>query len=383
MSHSEADTAPLGPVDLNYIAPLPPAGYRRVERPEPIIKADSMAFVRFARRNPDVMERFLLDFGLVPTAVAAGVRYYRGAGTSPYLVAVEESGEDGFIGFGVTARQAEDLERLAAATGASVAALDTPGGGRGLRLVDPDGLVVDVVHGVAAAEPLEKPEGGPRINTPFSKARINQTVRPELRPSPIFRLGHVLIQRPDFDRAIQWYMRHVGIIPTDVQILDDGNPALAFCRLDRGTEPADHHSIGILGGPSAGLLHIAFETLDIDAVGQGHQYLRARGWQHYWGMGRHNLGSQVFDYWKDPAGDEWEHYADGDVMDASQPTGYYGLGRGTLWQWGDDLPLSMRPDLPLEALPGIHAQGAFGDMPLERVRAFFEALQKPARPWMP
>jgi len=43
----------------------------------------------------------------------------------------------------------------------------------------------------------------------------------------------------------------------------------------------------------------------------------------------------------------------------------------------------MRPDLPLEAVPAIHAQGGFGDMPLERVQAFFEALQKPARPWMP
>jgi len=377
MSHSDAATAPLGPVDLNYVAPRAPAGHRLVERPEPIIKADTMAFVRFARKDPDLMERFLLDFGLARCASQAGIRYYRGAGADAYLVAVEESGEDLFLGFGVTVRRAEDLDRLAAATGAAASALDTPGGGRGLRLVDPD------VYGVASAEPLETPEEAPRVNTPFNRARVNQSVRPELRPSPIFRLGHVLMQRADFDRAIQWYMRHFGIIPTDVQVLDDGSPALAFCRLDRDAEPADHHSIGILGGPATGLLHVSFETLDIDAVGQGHQYLKARGWLHYWGMGRHNLGSQVFDYWKDPAGDEWEHYADGDVMDASHPTSYYGLGRGTLWQWGDDLPLSMRPDLPLDALPAIHAQGAFGDMPIERVRGFFEALQKPARPWMP
>ena len=384
MSHSDAPNVPLGPVDLNYVAPQPPSGFRKVERGEPIIKADSMAFVRFARKDPDLMERFLIDFGFHPQGSEQGVRYYRGVGSAAYLVAVEESSEDSFIGFGVTACSAEDLDRLAAATGTNVAKLDTPGGGKGVRLIDPDGLAVDVVYGAAAAEPLEAPDNAPPlVNTPLKKTRVNRPVRPKLRASPIYRLGHVLMQRPDFDRAIRWYMRHVGIIPTDVQVLEDGNPALAFCRLDRGSEPADHHSIGLLGGLAAGLLHVSFETLDIDAVGQGHQYLKARGWSHYWGMGRHNLGSQVFDYWKDPVGDEWEHYADGDVMDSGHPTGYYALGRGTLWQWGDDLPLSMRPDLPLEALPAIHAEGAFGDLPLERVRAFFEALQKPARPWMP
>ena len=383
MSHSDVEAAPLGPVDLDYIAPEPPEGYREIERPEPIIKADAMAFVRFVRRDSDLQERFLIDFGLLPVASHDGVRYYRGVGSAAYLVAIEEGDDDAFAGFGLTARSAGDLDRLAAVTGAEVTALDTPGGGRGLRLVDPDGLSVDVVFGVAEAEALEGPDKATEVNTPFRKVRVNRGVRPELRPSPIFRLGHVLMQRPDFDRSIQWYMRHVGIIPTDVQALDDGSPALAFCRLDRGAEPADHHSIGLLGGPAVSLLHIAFETLDIDAVGQGHQYLKARGWLHYWGMGRHNFGSQVFDYWKDPAGDEWEHYADGDVLDADQPTGYYGLGRGTLWQWGDDLPASMRPDLPPEAIPGIHAQGAFGDLPLERVQAFFGALQKPARPWMP
>ncbi|WP_176594224.1 VOC family protein [Sphingobium sp. EM0848] len=381
MSLSELTHNP-GPLNQNYIAPQPPQNHQIIARPDPIIKADAMAFVRFARKEPDLMERFLADFGLVRCAVQTGTRFYRGAGGAAYLVAVEEGEEDAFLGFGVTVAQSDDLDRLAAATGATVTELDTPGGGRGLRLTDPDGLAVDVVHGVVEVEPLDRPEDAPLVNTPFSKVRVNQGVRRALRPSPIFRLGHVLMQRPDFDRAIQWYMRHVGIIPTDVQLLEDGSPALAFCRLDRGSEPADHHSIGILGGLAAGLLHVSFETLDIDSVGQGHQYLKARGWSHFWGMGRHNFGSQVFDYWKDPAGDEWEHYADGDVMDASHPTGYYGLGRGTLWQWGDDLPLSMRPDLPLEALPDLHAQGAFGDLPLERVRAFFEAMQKPARPWM-
>ena len=277
---------------------------------------------------------------------------------------------------------AADLERLAAATGAAIEPVEAPGRGRRVRLTDPDGLAVDVVHGAERTTDEAAPRTPSPVNTPANKARVNQAIRPPLEPSPIFKLGHVVLQRPDFDRAAQWYMRHIGLIPSDVQVLADGSPALAFFRLDRGAEPADHHSVAILGAPVTGLLHVSFETFDIDAVGQGHQYLKAKGWNHYWGVGRHALGSQFFDYWKDPAGDEWEHYADGDVMEASYPTGYHALARGSLWTWGDDLPDSMRPDVPLEALAEIHASGAFGDMPLEKVRHLMTAMQAPPRAWL-
>ncbi len=364
------------------IAAEPPANARRVERPEPIVRADRMEYVRFRRTNLDEMERFLKDFGFLPTREEGGCRYYRGRGTAPYLVGIEGGDTDAFLGFGVSVRDFTDLERLAAVTGLAIEAMDGPGQGKRVRLTDPDGLTVDVVHGREPVAALEAPSVLVPVNTPVKKQRVNQTVRPPLEPSPIFKLGHVVLNRPDFDRAAAWYMRHLGLIPSDVQVLADGSPALAFFRLDRGEEPADHHSVAILGAPATGLLHVSFETFDIDAVGQGHQYLRARGWTPYWGIGRHNLGSQFFDYWKDSVGDEWEHYADGDVMDANYPTGYHALGRGTLWTWGDDLPDSMRPDVPMEELAEIHAAGGFGDMPLEKVRNLMAALQLAPRPWM-
>ena len=354
----------------------------KIVRPEPVFRAQTMAHVRFRRREPDEMDRFLADFGLRPAGEVAGVRYYRGQLTQPYLVAVERGETDAFLGFGVTAATRAELERLANATGQPIEDAEGPGGGQRVRLADPDGLEVDVVHGQAPTEALPTATELPPVNTPFSKARVNATVRPRLQPAPIFKLGHVVLQRPDFDRAAQWYMRHLGLIPSDVQVLADGRPALAFFRLDRGSEPTDHHSVALLGAPATGLLHVSFETLDIDAVGQGHNYLKARGWTPYWGIGRHALGSQFFDYWKDPVGDEWEHYADGDVMDAAYPTGYHALSRGSLWTWGDDLPDSMRPDLPLEAIPQIHAEGGFGDMELARVQQLMQAMAIPPRPWM-
>ena len=64
----------------------------------------------------------------------------------------------------------------------------------------------------------------------------------------------------------------------------------------------------------------------------------ARKYRHAWGVGRHLLGSQIFDYWRDPWGQKHEHYADGDLFDVRQPPGYHILDRAGLYQWGPDLP---------------------------------------------
>ncbi len=62
--------------------------------------------------------------------------------------------------------------------------------------------------------------------------------------------------------------------------------------------------------------------------------LRKRGWKHAWGIGRHILGSQIFDYWEDPWGDKHEHYCDGDLFTADQPTGVHPASREGMAQWG-------------------------------------------------
>jgi hypothetical protein len=362
--------------------PSDPTVAREIVRPTPILRADAMAYVMFRRRDLEEMDRFLRDFGLLPQPGPGSTRYYRGHGPAPFLVAIEPAPEDGFVGFGVRAKTRAELVHLSTVKTLPIEAAEGPGGGERVRLIAPDGLVVDVIHGAAEAEPLPTRTSLTPTNTPAVKARVNAGVRTPLEPSPIFKLGHVVLQRPDFDAAADWYMEHLGLIASDVQVLANGAPAMGFFRLDRGPEPADHHSLAILGGPAPGLLHVSFETFDIEAVGQGHQYLRARGWTPFWGVGRHALGSQVFDYWKDPVGVEWEHYADGDVMDASHPTGYHRFSRGTLWTWGDDLPDALRPDLSADDIPAIHAAGGFGPMPLERVDALMRALLIPPRPWM-
>ena len=66
---------------------------------------------------------------------------------------------------------------------------------------------------------------------------------------------------------------------------------------------------------------------------KGHSFLKSRERNHAWGVGRHILGSQIFDYWKDPWGHELEHWTDGDLFTAADPAGVAGVAEllGALW----------------------------------------------------
>lgn len=73
---------------------------------------------------------------------------------------------------------------------------------------------------------------------------------------------------------------------------------------------------------------------DPDAVHIGHEWLAEKGYTASWGVGRHLLGSQVFDYWRSPYGYLFEHYADGDVLTSEAQPGDYPASEENLAQWG-------------------------------------------------
>ena len=60
------------------------------------------------------------------------------------------------LGFAVS--DPDDLKRLAQLPGVSgIESIDEPGGGRRVRLTDPDGLRVEIVHGIEAVKALDVP----------------------------------------------------------------------------------------------------------------------------------------------------------------------------------------------------------------------------------
>jgi catechol 2,3-dioxygenase-like lactoylglutathione lyase family enzyme len=340
--------------------------------PAPLVRAQSLEHVTIRRREPGKTVEFLTDFGFDPSEQHNGCQYLRVQGEGPVFgLEIVPGDRDELIGFALGASAADDLERLSQETGVESVADERPGGGRRLRLTDPDGFQVDLVHGSARirADPMR--EAFVSTNAPGRNIRVNRPLRTEVTPAPVVRLGHVVLQVKDLAESLAWYARHFGFLISDLQLVGDGIPVLAFARFDRGAAPTDHHSLALLAGPAGRLLHVSTETLDIDAVGQGHQYLKGRGWTHHWGLGRHVLGSQIFDYWKDPTGTEWEHYSDGDLLTSDVPTGYWKLNRASLWAWGDDLPADA---VPVQAPPP--------DAP-SYVADIYRALRAPARPWIP
>ena len=250
-----------------------------------------------------------------------------------------------------------------------------------MHLRDPDGIAVDVLHGF---EPNALLPVRPPIlhNAPNQIMRINDTQRPKLEPPQVTKLGHLVLEAVDFDRSVRWYIDSLGSIPSDVMCLSDGTPVGAFMRLDRGNEPADHHTLFVAMGLEPKVDHVAFEVVDLDAVEMGQQVMMANRYRHAWGVGRHLLGSQIFDYWRDPWGQKHEHYADGDLFDAAQPAGYHLMNREGLYQWGPDLPddfvdARMTPRRLWRVL-----RMAINDKAhLRRMMALKESLSKPGRHW--
>jgi catechol 2,3-dioxygenase-like lactoylglutathione lyase family enzyme len=320
----------------------------------PTVKARALAFLIFERADLSRAERFLTDFGLrVASRGATGV-YFRGTGPAPFCYVARAGAKARFVGFGLVVESRADLRKLAAIPGASaVEALDAPGGGECVRLTDPSGFEVHAVFGAQSVQPLSH-RAAMTFNAPGSPARINATQRLDVVPPDVVKLGHVVLEVADFQATCGWYTEHFGFIPSDVQVLPDGSPAVTFMRLDLGDEPADHHTLALAQGFAAKFSHAAFEVVDADAVGMGQRVLREKGWTHAWGIGRHMLGSQIFDYWQDPYGDKHEHYSDGDRFTADVPTGIHPVSRDAMSQWGQPMPRSFtKPDLSLATVAAI------------------------------
>ena len=305
-----------------------------------IIRIEDIAFVRFRAPDLDGMRAFLDDFGLV-TAEASGARLMsRGAGPSPVLH-IAERGAPAFVSLGLKAESLSDLETLARAEGAALEDFDAPGGGKIVRLTDPDGHSVEVVAGQVLAAPLPFPAREP-WNGAASRARIRKTKRISAGPAHVIRLGHAVLNVSDFRRSEVWYKQRFGFITSDEIALAPGRSIGAFLRCDRGETPTDHHTLFLMQSPKgAGFNHAAFEVADLDDLMLGHQKLKDAGRKAEWGVGRHILGSQVFDYWRDPWGHTLEHWTDGDLFTAADGSNVVSIKDLLAVQWGPSPPPTM------------------------------------------
>jgi catechol 2,3-dioxygenase-like lactoylglutathione lyase family enzyme len=304
---------------------------------DPIIRVHDVAFPRFAAADLDEMETFLSTFGMRTAARSDDALYMRG--TDGDIVHVTHRGEPAFLGLAFTAAR-DDLDRLAAATGAPVEALGEPGGGFVVHLTDPDGRQVDVVAGSAAAEPIAV-HGHAPLNVGARRARVDELQRVPTGASQVKRFGHAALKTTSLRALAEWYAATLGLLVSDDLYLATPEESIGrFMRCDRGDEGADHHTLLILETGEVRLGHCAWEVADFDDLMAGHDHLLAAEHRHYWGIGRHVLGGQVFDYWKDPLGFTVEHWTDSDLLTAAAPAGARSLVE-PINQWGPPPPADL------------------------------------------
>lgn len=304
------------------------------------IKVEDVAYVRF--RAPDLaeMRAFLEDFGLAVVEASEARLVARGAGPAP-VAHVTELGDPGFAGVAFRAISLADLERLAAAEGAAVEDLDLPGGGGVLKLTDPDGHRIEVVAGQRATTALDLP-AAQHWNRAGDRQRLRSSKRVSAGPAHVVRLGHVVLNVADFRASERWYKDRFGFITSDEIQLSPEFSLGAFLRCDRGETPTDHHTLFLAQSPKGpGFNHAAFEVADLDDLMLGHQRLKEAGRHPEWGVGRHILGSQVFDYWRDPWGHTLEHWTDGDLFTAADRSNVATLQDLLGVQWGPAAPPTM------------------------------------------
>lgn len=124
-------------------------------------------------------------------------------------------------------------------------------------------------------------------------------------------LSHVVLFVPDQKKAAAWYCGKLGFVITDTL-----EPAGPFLR-PRGTD--DHHTLFFIQTPEymQGVEHLAFHMGGPTELMVAGTRLVRKGYQSFWGPGRHKFGSNWFWYFNSPLGTHFEFDADMDKHDDS------------------------------------------------------------------
>ncbi|CAO2657847.1 Nn.00g071070.m01.CDS01 [Neocucurbitaria sp. VM-36] len=314
------------------------------------IKLTKLVHMRYQHPNLDEITTFLRDFGMSVAKKTDGKRWYKGYGEDAYVYYAQQ-GEKKFLGGTFEVESYSELEKAAALPGASAIQelTDAPGGGYMVTLHDPEGFPVNLLHGQTKNPPGPFPEVL-TTNYEHDKPRVARFQRFKPGPAAVHKLGHYGLCVQDFSAEMSWYTRTFNIVPTDflyVSLPPDSpsdstttpkKDVAIFAHIDRGAAYVDHHTIFFSTNPTSHVHHCSFEVHDFDTQSLGHEWLAKKGYTSVWGVGRHILGSQLFDYWWDTTGNMIEHYADGDLVNEDTPVGWGEAGDESLAVWGPEVP---------------------------------------------
>lgn len=303
-----------------------------------------LAHMRYQHPDLDEITTFLMDFGMHVVKRTEDKVWYRGYGPDQYVYYAQK-GEKKFLGGVYEVESEAELEKAAKIPGAGAIEelSDSPGGGRIVTLRDPEGFLVSFMYG---AEPAPKHDYPKKViyNYEDDKPRVRKFNRFTPGPAAVHKLGHYGLCVKDFPAQLEWYTRNFNFAPTDFLYVPSAEregktkDVAVFAHIDRGDTPVDHHTFFMSSNPTAHVHHCSFEVHDYDTQHLGHQWLAGKEYKSVWGIGRHILGSQLFDYWWDTTGNMIEHYADGDLVNKDTPVGWGAAGDESLAVWGPEVP---------------------------------------------
>ncbi len=288
----------------------------------PIIKVKRLAYVRVSAPDLKRAEEFLCEFGFKVASREGNTVYLRGSDPSPPCYVLSR-GASRVTALAFEADELGDLEKIAALDGGSpIEALDGPAGGQVVKVIDPVGMQVEIVYGQALLEDVDSATPH-RFNMDGERHREGELPAVQRGPSHVKRLGHLVLESADPRSLYHWYNEHFGLRKADEVQLPDGDAMMIFSSLDRGREFVDHHVVGFQFAVDEGarVQHMAFEVGNFDDLMGGHEHLKRRRYKHVWGVGRHRLGGQIFDYWANPWGVIHEHWTDTDLVNEDHVPG--------------------------------------------------------------
>jgi len=251
-------------------------------------------------------------------ARTADALYLRGTGADHHLLALHRGGEATEIRHATfRARHEAALQQIAeAAEGAGgrvvtpIGPINEPGGGIGLTIRDPDGRLLQIVHG----------------DTQHADAH-------QAKDRPI-RLAHAVLNSANVDAAQRFLEQALGFK------LADRTRIMAFLNCN-----ADHHSLALGDTDNNALNHIAFLMPDLESVMRGGGRMKDAGHGIEWGPGRHGPGDNAFNYFIGPFGEVIEYTAEVEQIDDSHvargPSDWT-WPPGRVDQWGISQPPSAR-----------------------------------------
>lgn len=254
------------------------------------MKLERLAYIGLSVDDPQAWLRFALDGLGLADAGAVGETLRLQMDDRSWRIALHPGplNDLAYVGFEVDTTQA--LEQLEASLGRrgvrcqrlTAAQLQTRRVQAGIAFKDPDGLDVEVVHGL---EPAARP---------FHSSLVGEFV------TDAQGLGHVVLSSSDPERTIEFY-RLLGFELSDLILMDVGEGrrmTITFLHCN-----SRHHTLAVARIPTKRRLdHFLLELNAVDEVIEAYNRMRRLGYPIHRHLGRHPNDRMLSFYVTTPAG---------------------------------------------------------------------------------